>query len=171
MDTHETVQVKALLDSSATSMFIDWQFVHLNRLKTQILPFPIKVYNMDGSLNQGGSITEEVTLMMSHKGHKQKATFEVCNLGKAIIIVSHPWLQKHNPDINWETGQVKMTWCPLECNVFIHVEKKECKQKRITTKWKYRVMVEEVEDEDAQAHIRGGKMEGDILIEEVEMLP
>jgi hypothetical protein len=92
MDMHEMVQVKALLDSSTTGMFIDQQFVHQNRLKTQILLFPIKVYNVDGSLNQGGLITEEVTLMMSHRGHKEKATNKVCDLGKAVIIVGHPWL-------------------------------------------------------------------------------
>jgi Retroviral aspartyl protease len=136
MDTHETVQVKVLLDSGTTGMFIDQQFVHRNGLKTQILLFPIKVYNMDSSLNQGGLITEEVTLMMLHQGHKEKATFEVCDLGKAIIIVSHPWLRKHNPDINWETGQVKMTQCPLKCNVFVCAAKKEHKWKRIVTKWK-----------------------------------
>ena len=66
MDTHDTVQVKALLDSGATGLFIDRQFVHRNGLKTHILLVPIRVYNVDGSLNQGGSITEEVTLMMSH---------------------------------------------------------------------------------------------------------
>jgi hypothetical protein len=171
MDTHEMVQVKVLLDSSTTGMFIDQQVVHQNRLKTQILLFPIKVYNVDGGLNQGGLITEEVTLMMSHRGHKEKATFEVCNLGKAVIIVRDPWLQKHNLDINWETGQVKMTQCPPECNVFIHMANKEQKQKRIATRWKYRVTVEEVEDEDMQVHIRGRTTEGDVLMEGVEMLP
>ena len=119
MDTHDTVPVKALLDSGATGLFIDRQFVHKNGLKTRILPIPIKVYNVDGSLNQGGSITEEVTLMMSHRGHKEKAVFEVCDLGKAVLIIGHPWLRKHNPEINWKTGEVKLTHCPLECNVFI----------------------------------------------------
>ena len=77
------------------------------------------MYNVDGMLNKGGSITEEVTMMMSHKGHKEKVIFEVCDLGKAVIIIGLPWLQKHNLEINWKTGKVKMTCCPLECNVFI----------------------------------------------------
>ena len=26
-----------------------------------------------------------------------------------------PWLRRHNPEINWRTGEVKMTRCPNEC--------------------------------------------------------
>ena len=99
--------------------------MHRNRLKTQILPYEIEVYNVDGILNKKETITEEVTLMMSHKGHKEKAVFEVCDLGKATIIISLPWLQKHNPEINWQMGEVKMTHGPPECNVFIHATRRE----------------------------------------------
>ena len=92
---------------------------------------------MDGTLNQGGSITEEITFMMSYRGHKERAVFEVCDLGKESIIVGLPWLRKHNPEVNWDTGEVKMTWCPQECNVWIRHAKKECKRKRIANRWRY----------------------------------
>ena len=26
-----------------------------------------------------------------------------------------PWLARHNPEINWKTGKVKMTRCPKKC--------------------------------------------------------
>jgi len=71
LDTHDTIGFMALLDSGATGLFIDRAFVHQNGLKTRTLDQPIKVYNVDGTLNQGGSITEEITLMISHKGHKE----------------------------------------------------------------------------------------------------
>ena len=127
MDTHDMVAVKGLLDNRATGMFIDRQFMHRNGLKTRILPYKIKVYNVDRTLNKGGSITEEVTMMMSHKGHKEKVVFEVCDLGKAVIIIGLLWLQKHNLEINWKTGVVKMTRCPPECNVFIRAARRERK--------------------------------------------
>ena len=127
MDTHDMVAVKGLLDNGTTSMFINQEFMHRNGLKTQILPYEIKVYNVDGMLNKEGTIMEEVTLMMSHKGHKEKVIFEVCDLGKATIIISLPWLQKHNSEINWKTGEVKMAHCPPECNIFIYAARKECK--------------------------------------------
>ena len=83
------------------------------------MPYLIKVYNIDGILNHGGSITEKITLMMSHQGHKEKAVFEVCNLEKATLIIGHPWLRKHNLEIDWKMGKVKLTHCSAECNMFI----------------------------------------------------
>jgi len=112
MDTHRMVDVKTLLDSGATGMFIDKKFVEGNGITTRLLDKPIRVYNVDGTLNQGGSITHEVTLMLSHKGHKEKVVFEVCNLGKSTVIIGYTWLQKHNPTINWKTGDIKFTRCP-----------------------------------------------------------
>ena len=40
---------------------------------------------------------------------------DVCDLGKTEVILEILWLQVHNPEINWETGEVKMTRCPLLC--------------------------------------------------------
>ena len=82
MDTHRLMDVNALLDSGATGMFMDKKFAEGNNISMRLLDRPIRVYNVDGTLNHGGSITHEATLMMSHKGHKEKATFEVCDLGK-----------------------------------------------------------------------------------------
>ena len=31
------------------------------------------------------------------------------------IILGHTWLVEHNPDINWHTGEVKLTCCPDYC--------------------------------------------------------
>jgi len=36
---------------------------------------------------------------------------DVCNLGKMEMILGMSWLQAHNPEINWKTGEVKMTRC------------------------------------------------------------
>jgi len=33
---------------------------------------------------------------------------DVCNLGKIEVILNIPWLATHNPEINWEKGEVKM---------------------------------------------------------------
>jgi len=34
---------------------------------------------------------------------------DICNLGKTNVILGMPWLAAHNPEINWETGEVKIT--------------------------------------------------------------
>ena len=31
------------------------------------------------------------------------------------MILGMPWLTHHNPEIDWKTGEVKMTRCPEEC--------------------------------------------------------
>ncbi len=31
------------------------------------------------------------------------------------MIIGMPWLARHNPEVNWRTGEVKMTRCPPEC--------------------------------------------------------
>jgi len=40
---------------------------------------------------------------------------DVCNLGRTKMILGMPWVAAHNPEINWETGEVKMLrylpWC------------------------------------------------------------
>jgi len=35
--------------------------------------------------------------------------------GKTEVILGIPWLQAHNPEINWKTGEVKMTRCLPLC--------------------------------------------------------
>jgi len=92
MDTHHMIDMKALLDSGATGMFIDKKFAEGNGIAMWLLDKLIQVYNVDGTLNQGGSITYKVTLMMSHKGHKEKVVFEVCNLRKSTVIIGYTWL-------------------------------------------------------------------------------
>ncbi len=34
---------------------------------------------------------------------------------KWSVILGMPWLACHNPEIDWRTGEVKMTRCPEEC--------------------------------------------------------
>jgi hypothetical protein len=149
VDTHAKIEVKVLLDSSATGLFINCVLVQNNSIAMCILDHPIPVYNIDRSLNRGGSITEEVTLIMSYQGHQEKTVFEVCDLGKASLIMGYTWLCKHHPDIDWETEKVHMTCCPKECNVYLKWMKR---RQRLTREKengkKHSVTMEEVPDEE-----------------------
>jgi len=57
LDTHEGVTVKALLDSSATGMFMDRRMAARHRFKLQKLKRLIMVRNVDKTNNSGGVIT------------------------------------------------------------------------------------------------------------------
>lgn len=66
VDTHAMVDVEALLDSGATGLFINYALVQGNGICRHKLEHPVTVYNIDRTVNKGGSITEEVTLIMSY---------------------------------------------------------------------------------------------------------
>jgi len=57
LDMHKGITVKALLDSSATRMFMDKRMAARHRFKLQKLERPIAVRNMNGTNNSGGAIT------------------------------------------------------------------------------------------------------------------
>src|SRR6202453_4313434 len=126
LDTHNSINTDSLLDCGASGLFIDKQFVKLNKIMTQKLPRPIPIYNIDGTLNEGGTIKEAVDPVVSHGNHKERATFWVCGLGADRVILGLLWLRLHNSIINWSTGELEMSRCPRSCG---HVYAKNKKEK------------------------------------------
>ena len=63
---------------------------------------------------------------------------DIYNLRKIEIILEMPWLQTYNPEINWETGEVKMMRCPL-----LHGKSNEKKENRRTRREKRVATLEE----------------------------
>jgi len=115
VDTHEGVAVDMLLDSGATGLFMNKEFVEKNGFRMEKLERPVKVMNVDGTHNKGGDITHKVTCNIYYNRHRERAKFDVCNLGKTEVILGMPWLAAYNPEINWEKGKVKLTRCPPWC--------------------------------------------------------
>ena len=130
IDTHKGVMIKVLLDSSATGMFMDRQTVARHGFKLQKLKRPIAIRNVDGTNNSKGAIMHQVECNVFYKGHMERMRIDICDLGKTEVILGIPWLAAHNLEINWETGEVKMTRCPLLCGR--RSQKKE-KAKRVAT--------------------------------------
>ena len=111
-DTAERKSVTALLDSGSTGECINRDYAKscwFNLVKLEQL---IPVYNVDGTPNKAGSITEVVSLILRYKNHSERTTFCVTNLGKQKLILGHSWLRKNNPEIDWGMGNVKMSQCP-----------------------------------------------------------
>jgi len=76
---------------------------------------PLLVRNVDGMVNIGGAIMYQVECNMFFKGHVERARMDVYNLEKTEVILGIPWLAAHNPEIDWEKGEVKITYCPPIC--------------------------------------------------------
>ena len=123
VDTHEGITVKALLDSSATGMFMDKKMAAKHGFRLQKLERPVAVRNVDGTNNSRGAITHQVEVNVYYKSHVERMRMDMCDLEKIDVILGMPWLQAHNPEINWETGKVKMTRCPLLCGRNMKLEK------------------------------------------------
>ena len=132
VDKHEGITIKALLDSGITGMFID-KIAAKHGFKLQKLKRLVGVRNIDGTNNSGGAIIHQVEVNVYYKNHVKRIRIDMCNLGKTDVILGMLWLQVHNPEINWETGEVKMTRCPLLCekNTKLERRQKAKKEKRV----------------------------------------
>ena len=119
IDTHEGISVKALLDNRATGLFISKKCTEREDFKLIKLRRPIMVRNVDGTGNSGGLITHEVEVNLYFKGHVERVRIDVCDLGKTEVILGMPWLQAHNPEIDWEKGEVKMMRCLPICRRYM----------------------------------------------------
>jgi len=87
VDTYEGIMVKALLDSSATGMFMDKKMVAKHGFRLQKLERPVAVRNVDGIDNSGGAITHQVEVNVYYKSHVERMRIDVCDLEKTDIIL------------------------------------------------------------------------------------
>jgi len=133
-DTHEGITIKVLLDSEAMGMFMDRKTAAKHRFKLQKLERPVRVKNVDGTHNSRGAITHQVEVNVYYKGYVERMRIDVCDLGRIEVILGMPWLAAHNSEINWKTGEVKMTKClPLYAGVKPKGKEREKKGRRVVT--------------------------------------
>jgi len=90
LDMHKGITVKALLDSSATGMFMDKRMVARHGFKLQKLERLIIVRNVDGTNNSKEAITYQVECNVYYKGHVERIRMDVYDLGKTEVILGMP---------------------------------------------------------------------------------
>ena len=81
-------------------------------ISTQNVSCPIPVFNMDGSPNKAGQISEVVDVVLRYKTYSKRTLFTISNLGKQSMILGYTWLKNHNLEVNWQTREVQMNRCP-----------------------------------------------------------
>ena len=104
---HKTTKLEALLDCGATHNFIDPRAIRTLAMGTNQLKQPLLVHNVDGTINQGGTITSYCNLWVRQGTHVEKMGFYVANLGRDRLILGYPWFQKFNPQFNWKTNTLE----------------------------------------------------------------
>jgi len=94
-------------------------------------PDPLPVFNVNGSPNETGQISEVVDIVLCYKTHSKRMLLAVFGLGKQSLILGYDWLKDHNPKIDWEKGEVEMICCPLQYEKGHALWKEQTHQKRI----------------------------------------
>ena len=115
IDTQEGIIVEALLDSGATGLVMSSEFAKKQGFKLKKLKRPINVRNVDRSLNKEGPIENIVEVNIYYQEHRERTEIDVIGEQKWTVILWILWLACHNPEIDWRTGEIKITRCPEEC--------------------------------------------------------
>jgi predicted aspartyl protease len=115
-DTVVKRRTQALIDCGATGCFIDIEWAKLNNIPTRPLTNPIPVYNVNGTANDASAITDIADVILHYENHSERTQLAITCLGKQSLILGYNWLRNHNPEINWQTKDVKMSRCPLQCS-------------------------------------------------------
>ena len=63
-------------------------------------------------LNKAGSISEVWDTILQYHDHTERTTFTVTGLSNQDIILGLTWLREHNPEVNWQLGDIMMSRCP-----------------------------------------------------------
>jgi predicted aspartyl protease len=115
-DTAVKRRTQALIDCGATGCFIDIEWAKLNNIPTRPLTNPIPVYNVDSTANDAGAITDIADVILHYEQHSEHTQLAITRLEKQGLILGYNWLRNHNPEINWQTKDVTMSCCPLQCS-------------------------------------------------------
>ncbi len=140
---HTTAEREVLIDSGATDNFISKNLLH--RLKIGYLPVetPIKIWNVDGTHNQDGTISHFTDLQVRTGTEVKTLQFLITNLGRDKVILGYPWLTAFEPVIHWKDATLDKKCQPV---VISSVKPEEA---QVTTtileeeEWKERVQEEE----------------------------
>ena len=103
------------MGSGAMGLVMSSEFARKQRFKLKKLERLVHIRNVDSSLNKKEPIEHSVEVNIYYQGHRERTKIDVIEEQKWMVILGMPWLAWHNPEIDWKTGEVKMTRCPEEC--------------------------------------------------------
>ena len=102
-----------LVDSGATDNFIHPRLIRRLALGTQKLERSRKIWNIDGTNNKAGRITEYMDLSVQTGKKQSKMRFLVTDLGHEDLILGYPWLATFEPKFSWADGTIEVEHLPI----------------------------------------------------------
>jgi hypothetical protein len=91
-DTAVKQYMQALIDCGTTGCFIDIEWAKLNNVPIRPLSKPIPVYDVDGTANNAGMITDIADTILDYENHLECTQLAVTHLGKQSLILGYNWL-------------------------------------------------------------------------------
>ena len=115
---HETpLPAVGLIDSGCSARaFADLDFITKNCIQTQLLPRPRSLLLADGK--PAARITRYFVAPVAIGAHEELCLFFITSLTKDTpLIFGLPWLQRHNPSIDWTKMSITFTstYCQVNC--------------------------------------------------------
>jgi hypothetical protein len=108
----EILQVSALVDSDATSSFIDQTFITQHNIPAVKKSTPVPVEVIDGRTIASSVITHKITPLELYFGkHAKKIVLNIISTPHHPVILGLPWLEAHNPIIDWRSRTLTFRRC------------------------------------------------------------
>lgn len=104
----EKISSLALVDSGASAHgFVDTKFAQKHNLELLQLPRPRTLKVFDGRESVSGKITNLAKVKLEINGHSEVILLFVTKLASFDLVLGLPWLQYHNPTIQWRDQILK----------------------------------------------------------------
>jgi hypothetical protein len=130
---------------------------------------PIPVYNINSTANEAGMIVDIADMILCYDSHSEHTQFSVTHLGKQSMILGYNWLCNYNPEINWQTKDVKMSCCPTQCSTCCVGTKHEAITHKATIlcintcrAGAFPSMIKELDHQDEATHVNVNETEEEV---------
>ena len=110
-----SLSTSAMIDSGASTQFIDPDFASQFGLTLDLKPIPESPIVVDG--HESTPLTHTCTLDLLIDQYLETLTFQVTKLAGCQMILGTTWLKKHNSAINWTQNTVFFVsgYCQMHC--------------------------------------------------------
>ena len=112
-----TIDIKVMIDCSAEGNFIDRTYTGIMGIKKKVLTRPIVVKNVDGTLNQMGTITHYVNVTLELANGNGTNGYTSQNSGNKELYLKYPGSKRKTRTSTGNsaqsTGEMKLTHDPL----------------------------------------------------------
>src|SRR6266404_5345666 len=103
----------SLLDLGATENFLNLDYAKWLKLPIKRLPFPRKLFNVDGTENKAGQLQFYTNLAIQTGSTSMNMRFFLTQLGEHKAILGYPWFTAVQPKIDWRRGWIDHTQLPI----------------------------------------------------------